>query len=59
MDIEAPVDPVLGLGEIEMGVLGKVEGMVGAGYGALEVAQEDIDRVKLRQPGARIAAAGD
>ena len=42
-----------------MGVLGKVEGMVGAHERGLEVAQQRIDGLELGQLGAGLAAAGD
>ena len=42
-----------------MGVLGKVEGVIGAAERALEVAQEGVDRLELGQLRARLAAAGD
>jgi hypothetical protein len=42
-----------------MGVLGEIEGVIGTAQGALEVAQEGVDRLELRQLGAGLAAAGD
>ncbi|EWS52458.1 hypothetical protein X551_04758 [Methylibium sp. T29] len=42
-----------------MGVLGEVEGVVSTAERALEVAQEGVDRLELRQLGAGLAAAGD
>lgn len=42
-----------------MGVLGKVEGVIRAAQRALEVAQEGVDRLELRQLLAGLAAAGD
>ena len=42
-----------------MGVLDEVEGVIRATQGALEVAQEGIDRAELRQRGAGPAPASD
>ena len=42
-----------------MGVLGKVEGVIRATQGTLEVAQVRVDRLELRQLGAGLAATGD
>ena len=42
-----------------MRVLCKVEGMVGAAQGALEVAQHGVDRAELWQCGTGLAASGD
>lgn len=58
VQIEATVESILGLGEVTMRVLGKVEGVTGAAQRSLEVAQEAIDRVELRQFSAGLAAAG-
>jgi hypothetical protein len=43
VQIEATVEPVLGLGEVAMGILGEIKGVIRASQGALEVAQEGID----------------
>jgi len=42
-----------------MGVLGEVDGVIGATERALEVAQEGIDRLELRQLRAGLTIAGD
>ena len=42
--IEAAVESVLGLSEVAMGVLGEVEGVVGATERGLQVAQQRVDR---------------
>jgi hypothetical protein len=42
-----------------MRILGKVEGVIGTAEGALEIAQEGIDRPELGQRSAGLAATGD
>src|SRR6516162_2079728 len=59
MQIESAVESVLGLGEVAMGVLGEVEGVVSTAERALEVAQEGVDRLELGQFRAALAASGD
>ena len=58
-EIEAAIESVLHLSEVAMGVLGEVEGVIGAAQRALEVAEQGVDRLELRQLDARLAAAGD
>ena len=47
--MEATVESISGFGEVAMGVLGEVESLISVAQGVLEVAQESIDRAKLRQ----------
>ena len=56
--IETTIETILGLGKIAMRVFGKVEGMIGARVGGLQIAQKGIDGAELLQLGAAGAAAG-
>ena len=57
--IKAAVETVLDLGQITMSILGKVEGMVGAGIGCLQIAKEGIYGAELFQLDASRTAAGN
>lgn len=47
------------LGEVAVSVLGEVEGVVRAADGGLEVAQQRVDGLELRQLHAGLSAARD
>src|SRR5688572_32653088 len=57
--VESAVKAVLKLGEVAVGVLGKVEGMIGTADGCLQVAQQRVHGLELRQLGDVPPAAGD
>lgn len=57
--VEPAIEAVLELGEVAVGVLGKTEGMVGPADRGLQVAQQRVDGLELRQLHARPATAGD
>jgi len=42
-EIESPVESVLEFGQVSIGVLGEVEGVIRARDGCLEVAQHGVD----------------
>jgi len=49
MQIDATVETVLGFGEVAICVLGKVEGVIDAPEGSLEIAQDGVDRAEAWQ----------
>ena len=57
--VKAPVEQVLNLSEVTVGVLLKAERVVSAGQGSFEVAQDRVDDQERGVLGARSAAAGD
>src|SRR5439155_10720220 len=59
LQIEAPIEPVLDLGEVAMRVLGDLHSVVRACHCGLQVAEDGVDGLKLRQLDAGLAAAGD
>lgn len=46
--VEASVEAILELGAVAVHILGVAEGVVGAGEGRFEVAQQHVDRGELR-----------
>jgi len=48
LQIEAPVEPILTLGQVTMGVFSEVEGMIGPRQGGLHVARHGVDPGKTR-----------
>ena len=48
LQIEAPVEPILTLGQVTMGVFSEIEGMIGPRQGGLHVAQHSVDPGKTR-----------
>jgi len=55
--VEPPVKPILEFGEVAMGVLGEVEGVVGAADRGLEVPQHGVDRLELLQGDAPLGSS--
>ena len=50
-EIETPIEAVLELGQIPLGVFLKFDRMIGAGKGGFQVAQQRVDPTKLRMLG--------
>jgi hypothetical protein len=57
--VVAPVEPELHLGQVAVGVLGELDGVVRAGERGLHVADEGVDGLELVVEDAGLAAAGD
>jgi len=57
--VEAAVEPVLELSEVSVGVLGELDGMVGAGDRGLQVSLSGADGVEPRTGCTGVAGADD
>ena len=57
-EVESSVESVLEFGQVSIGVLSEVEGVVRTRDGCLQVAQHGVDRLELRDLARLLAAPG-
>jgi hypothetical protein len=59
LQVEAPVEPMLILGQVTMGIFAEIEGMIGPRQGGLHVAEQGIDPAKAWHVGTTPARTDD